>query len=299
MSVVVLGTVALDTIKTPFGKRKDILGGSAVHFAMSCRLFTPVNLVAVIGKDFPKKYIDFLREKGIILKSLLKTCGKSFRWEGEYKDDLNCAITLNTELGVVSNFKPQLSEAQKNIKYVFLANVDPDIQRDLLSCLHSPDLVVLDTMNYWIKNKKRSLLNLLNKVDIFLLNLEEAKALTQETNLIKIAKSLQALGPKMILIKKAEHGVFFYSQKFKFSLPAYPTEEVVDPTGAGDTFAGGFLGYLAKVKRLNPTNIKKALIYGTIAASINIEGFGIEKTSQLTMQALNQRVKEFRKILVF
>ena len=299
MSVIVLGTVALDTVKTPFGTRKHILGGSAVHFAMSARLFTKVSLVAIIGRDFPAKYIKFLRKKGLILTSLIIEKGKSFKWEGEYRGDLNTALTLNTEFGVLSAFKPRVSEEEKKIKHIFLANVDPDIQRHLLERMYSPHLVGLDSMNYWISNKRRSLLSLLKKVDIYVANDQEARALAQEHNLLKAAKHLRSLGPSMILIKKGEHGVLFYCDKFIFSLPAYPTDKVIDPTGAGDTFAGAFMGYLAKVNKINTTSLKKAILYGTIAASFNIEDFGLNKTANLSLHSLEERLNRFRKIVMF
>ena len=299
MSIIVLGTVALDTVKTPFGLRKHMLGGSAVHFAMAARLFTNVNLVAIVGKDFPSKYIDFLHQKGIILTSLIKDKGKTFKWQGEYRGDLNTALTLNTELGVLCVFRPTVSKEQKKIKYIFLANVDPDIQRQLLKSMHSPALVGLDSMNYWINHKRRSLLRLLKQVNIYVANDQEARALSGESNLIKAAKCLYSYGPRMILIKKGEHGVLFLSDKFIFSLPAYPTDKVVDPTGAGDTFAGGFMGYLTKAKKINEGILKKAIAYGTVAASFNVEDFGLDKTARLTIRDLETRLNKFRKLVLF
>ncbi|MEW6101280.1 MAG: PfkB family carbohydrate kinase [Candidatus Omnitrophota bacterium] len=299
MSIIVLGTVALDTVKTPFGARKRMLGGSAVHFAMAARLFTNVNLVAIVGRDFPQRHISFLKQKGIILTSLIESKGKTFKWEGEYRGDLNTALTLNTELGVLSIFRPRVSEVQRKIKYIFLANVDPDIQRHLLENMRSPSLVGLDSMNYWIHNKRRPLIRLLKQVDIYVANDQEARQLSGESNLIRAAKCLSSYGPKMILIKKGEHGVFFYSSKFVFSLPAFPTERVVDPTGAGDTFAGGFMGYLTRVKRIDEGSLKKAIAYGTIAASFNIEDFGIKRTAGLTRNNLEKRLSAFKKCISF
>lgn len=298
MSILVLGTVALDTVKTPFGARKHMLGGSAVHFSMSARLFTEVNLVAIIGADFPQEHIDFLHQKGIILTSLIKSKGSTFKWEGEYKGDLNTALTLNTELGVLSVFKPCILEGQRNIKHIFLANVDPDIQMHLLKRMKQPHFVGLDSMNFWINHKRSSLLKLLKEVNIYVANDQEARALSGENNLVKAAKKLHSLGPEMILIKKGEHGVFFYKAGFIFSLPAYPTDKVIDPTGAGDTFAGGFMGYLASQKKITEFSIKKALAYGTIAASFNVEEFGVEKTSRLKKEDLDNRLERFKKYIL-
>jgi len=299
MSVLVLGTVALDNIKTPFGVRRDALGGSAAHFAMSARLFTKVNLVAVIGEDFPDKYINLLRNKGLILTSLVKDKGRTFKWEGEYKGDLNTALTLDTRLGVLATFKPEIPILQRDIKYVFLANVDPDIQRHVLESMSCPELVGLDTMNYWINNKRKSLIRVLKKVDIFVVNDQEARSLSSENNLIKAARCLSSYGPKMVLVKKGEHGVLFFCDKFIFIIPAYPVHNVIDPTGAGDTFAGGFMGYLAKTKSINEAAIKKAVAYGTIAASFNVEGFGVERTARLKLADLNSRLAKFKRHVLF
>lgn len=299
MSIIVLGTVALDTVKTPFGSKKHMLGGSAAHFSMSARIFSKVNLVAIIGEDFPAEYVEFLRKKGVILTSLIKEKGKTFKWEGEYRGDLNTALTLNTELGVLSAFQPCVSCEQKKIRHIFLANVDPDIQRHLLESMRSPSLVGLDSMNYWIHHKRNSLLRLLKKVDIYVANDQEARDLSGENNLIKAAKCLSGYGPRMILVKKGEHGVIFYSDEFIFSIPAYPTDKVVDPTGAGDTFAGGFMGYLAKAKKINSGAIRKAIAYGTIAASFNVEDFGLARTARLTMRDLTQRFADFRRFVLF
>ncbi|RKY31673.1 MAG: sugar kinase [Candidatus Omnitrophota bacterium] len=299
MSIIVLGTVALDTVRTPFGLRKHMLGGSAVHFSMAARLFTKVNLVAIIGEDFPPKHIDFLKRKDIVLTSLIKSKGRTFKWQGEYRGDLNTALTLNTELGVLSAFRPQVSIEQRSIKHIFLANVDPDIQRHLLRRMHSPRLVGLDSMNFWIDKKRQALLKLLKKVDIFVANDQEARSLSGEPNLIKAARYLCCLGPKMVLIKKGEHGVLFFSNSFILSIPAYPTDKVIDPTGAGDSFAGGFMGYLVKTDKITERNLRTAVAYGTIAASFNVEDFGLNKTSRLKMSDLRKRLKKLRKYVLF
>jgi sugar/nucleoside kinase (ribokinase family) len=299
MSIIVLGTVALDSVKTPFGKRQELLGGSAAHFSMAARLFTGVNLIAIVGSDFPKKHIAFLKGRGLNLSSLVVDEGKTFRWEGEYKGDLNSALTLNTQLGVLSVFKPQVSQKQRSIENIFLANVDPEIQKDLLAKMRCPKLVGLDSMNYWINTKPKALIKLLKDIDIYVANDQEARTLSGEHNLIKAAKRLSAFGPKMILIKKGEHGVLFFSKKFIFSLPAYPVEKVVDPTGAGDTFAGGFMGYLSCVPKVTPQSIKKALAYGTVAASFNVEDFGLHRTSLLTRRDLERRLTKFKDCFIF
>ena len=299
MSIIVLGTVALDSVKTPFGKRKDLLGGSAAHFSMAARLFTKVNLVAIVGRDFPQKQITFLRSKDLNLTSLIIDKGKTFRWEGEYQGDLNSALTLNTQLGVLSVFKPQVSEEQRKIENIFLANVDPEIQEHLLAKMHSPKLVGLDSMNYWINTKRKQLIKLLKHIDIYVANDQEARTLSGESNLIKAARRLSFWGPRMVLIKKGEHGVIFYNKKFIFTLPAYPVEKVIDPTGAGDTFAGGFMGYLTKSRKINSLTIKKALAYGTVAASFNVEDFGLYRTSKLTRGDLERRLIKFKACFSF
>ncbi len=293
MSLLVLGTVALDNVTTPFGARKDLLGGSAAHFAMSARHFTPVHLVAVIGEDFPQRHIKFLKHKGIDLASVKIGSGKSFRWEGEYKkEDLNTALTLATELGVLVGFTPEVARHQHSLPNVFLANIDPDIQMGLLKMMRKPRLVGLDSMNLWITHKRPALQKLMKQVDLFVANDGEARALTGEYNLIRAARALRKMGPELVVVKKGEHGVLFYSDDFKFSFPAYPVEKVVDPTGAGDTFAGGLMGYLSRCKTFTAKDLKKAVICGTTLASFNVEGFGMSKTAPLTMDKVNRRMKE-------
>ena len=298
MSLIALGTVALDSVKTPSGTKEDLLGGSVTHFAMSARLFTKVHLVTIVGQDFPQEHIQFLRKKGIDTTSITMGTDKTFRWRGEYKkENLNAAITLETVLGVLMSYDPSIADHQKNLPNIFLANFDPDIQVKLLDLVKKPRLIGLDSMNLWIDHKRESLLRLMKRVDLFVANDAEARALTGEDNLIKAAKALCKLGPKFIVVKKGEHGVLFFSDRFMFSFPAYPVEHVVDPTGAGDTFAGGLMGYLSKVNKLNEKTLKQALIYATTLASFNVEGFGMEKTAPLTLVAVNARMKKLLKFI--
>ncbi len=292
MSLVVLGTVALDHVKTPSGVKKDMLGGSAVHFAMSARLFTDVHMVAVVGKDFPSRHLDFLKRKGIDLSSLSIDKGKTFRWRGEYKkEDLNNALTLTTQLGVLQTYVPKLADHQKHLPNIFLANFDPDLQIQLLTHLKSPQLIGLDSMNLWITHKKKSLRRLMKRVHLFVANDSEARALSEENNLIMAAKALRSMGPRMIVIKKGEHGVLFYSDRMMFGFPAYPVEKIVDPTGAGDTFAGGLMGYLSRVNKVDEKNLRKALLYATTVASFNVQGFGMARTALLSMSDVEERMK--------
>jgi len=298
MSLVVLGTVALDNIKTSKGHHRALLGGSAAHFCMSARLFTKVHLIGIIGEDFPSKHIQFLRKRGIDTTSLITREGKSFQWHGEYKDhDLNTAITLATEIGVLMNYKPQVATHQRQIPNIFLANIDPDIQLQLLQLMENPNLVGLDSMNLWIANKKKSLRALMKKINLFVLNDGEARQFTGETSLLKAAKRIRKMGPQLIVIKKGENGVLFYCDRFMFTFPAYPVEHVVDPTGAGDTFAGGLMGYLSKTNRINETSLRKAVIYATTLASFNVEGFAMAKTATLTLPQVHARMKKLVKFI--
>jgi len=267
-----------------------LLGGSAAHFCMSARLFTDVHLVGIVGEDFPKKYIRFLRKRGVDLTSLIAREGKSFQWHGEYKDhDLNSAITLATEVGVLMDYYPQVAIHQRDVPNIFLANIDPNIQMNMLKLMKKPRLTGLDSMNFWIDNRKPAVKRLLKRVNLFVANDAEARALSGETNLVKAAKALRKMGPEFIIVKKGEHGVFFYCDQFMFSFPAYPVEHVVDPTGAGDTFAGGLMGYLTKTKRINEKAIREAVVYATTLASFNVEGFGMAKTANLTLGQVNKR----------
>ncbi len=294
MGLLVLGTVALDHVKTPSGTKKGMLGGSAAHFSMSARLFDDVHMVGVVGTDFPKLHLDFLKRKGINTASVSIVPGKTFRWNGEYKaDDLNSAITLETEIGVLDAYAPQLTEQQKNMGHIFLANLAPAVQERLLKIVKKPQLVGLDTMNLWINTALKDLKRLMKNVDLMILNDGESRMLTGERNIVVAAKALRAMGPCVVVIKKGEHGVYVDGGGFRFAYPAYPVERVVDPTGAGDTFAGGFFGYLSKSKKVDEKTLRRAAVYGTVLASFNVEGFGMGRTAPLTMKEIEKRLKDY------
>jgi len=300
MSILVVGSVALDSVKTPFGEKKDILGGSATYFSYSASFFTDVNLVAVVGSDFPKEHLELLRKRNINLDGLKTVEGKTFRWCGSYEYDMNEAKTLSTCLNVFETFKPEIPESYKNIKYVFLANIDPDLQMDVLSQIKKPKLIAADSMNLWVKIKKQSLLKLLSKIDILIINDGEARLLTEQSSLIKAGRIILDYGLKYVVIKKGEHGSLLFSKGGFFSAPAYPLEDVFDPTGAGDTFAGGFFGYLTKLNK-KPTehDLRKAVIYGSVMASFNVEDFSLERMKRLHPAEIEARYKKFKEITHF
>jgi sugar/nucleoside kinase (ribokinase family) len=299
MSIVVVGSVALDTVKTPFGKKRNVLGGSATYFSLSARFFCPVNLVAVVGKDFPREYIKLLESRGINLTGLKIEQGRTFRWEGEYGWDFNNAKTLSTCLNVFSRFDPQLPDAYKNSEYLFLANIDPQIQESVLRQVKNPKLVACDTMNHWIEHKCTHLVKFLKKVDIFLLNDSEARSLAGEKNLVKAAQVIMKFGPKRVVIKKGEHGAILFTPRSIFCVPAFLLESIQDPTGAGDTFAGGFLGYLAKCRFLDEANLRKAVVYGAIMATFAVEDFSVKRLAAITKNDIARRLKEFKQLTCF
>jgi sugar/nucleoside kinase (ribokinase family) len=298
MSLLVVGSVAFDTLTTPFGRREKILGGSATYFSLSARFFSPVKLVAVVGNDFPKKYIKLFEDKGVDLKGLEVARGKTFHWEGEYDWDFN-AKTISTSLNVFADFNPKIPDEYKDSEYVFLANIDPDLQSRVLSQVKNPKLVACDTMNHWIASKQKSLIKFLKKIDIFFLNDSEARQLSGQKNLVKAAKYIMKFGPKRIIIKKGEHGSLLFSKDSVFSVPAFLLEEVYDPTGAGDTFAGAVMGYLAKCNRLNEKNLRNAIIYGNIMATFTVEEFGPWRLERVKRPEIEKRVKEFKNLTCF
>jgi len=299
MSILVVGSVALDTIKTPLGKAKNILGGSATFSAVSASVFVSVKLVAVVGEDFPKKHLILLKSKRIDLEGLKKAPGKTFRWEGEYGWDFSSPKTIATHLNVFGKFDPKIPASYRKSKYVFLANIDPQIQEKVLNQVDKPKIVACDTMNYWIENKRRYLLKLLKRVDICFLNEGEAKELVYEANLIKAGREVLKLGPRVVIVKKGEHGVLLFSQKHIFATPAYLIESVYDPTGAGDTFAGGFMGYLAKNKKCNQQSLREAVVYGNIMATFAVEDFSLRRLQKVTASDVCKRLDKFKKLTNF
>ncbi len=296
MSLIALGTVALDNLITPKGKHDNLLGGSGSHFAICARHFTKVSLVSVIGKDFPNKHMKFFQKSGIDTTSIMECDGETFAWTGEYKkEDLNTAITHSTTLGVIENYSPQVAAEQRNIPNVFLANFDPDVQLEFLKLMKNPKFVGMDTMNLWIDIKNKSVKKLMKKVHLLIVNDGEAKQLTGESNLHRAAKALRKMGPPMVVVKKGENGVLFYSDDHHFAFSAFPVEKVVDPTGAGDSFAGGIMGYLSKTGRVTQKNLHQAILYATTLSSYNVEGFGMAKTAPLTMAKINERLRDLKK----
>jgi len=299
MSILVVGSVALDTIKTPFGEGKDVLGGSATYFSTSASFFSPVDLVAVVGEDFPSKYIKFLKSKKIDLKGLEVKKGKTFSWEGEYNWDLSNPRTIATHLNLFADFDPVIPKGYRNDKYVFLANIDPELQKKVLEQISKPKLIACDTMNYWIENKRKHLIDLLKHVDIFFLNEGEARELSGESNLTKAAKNILKMGPERIVIKKGEHGSVLFSENSVFSTPAYLMESIYDPTGAGDTFAGGFMGHIAKCNTLTEKELRKAVVYGSVMATFAVEDLSLGRLGKIKTSDIAKRVKEFKKLTEF
>lgn len=299
MSLLVVGTVALDSVKTPFGSVENALGGSATYFSTSASYFTEVRLVAVIGEDFPREHTRFLQSKNIDTRGLEVQKGETFRWKGEYGYDLNEARTLATHLNVLATFKPRIVEDYKSSDIVFLANVDPEIQLDVLRQVRKPKLVACDTMNYWIASKLDALKRTLKEVDVLTINEAELRQLAGEASLVKAAKIVQAMGPKTLVVKQGSYGALLFSGHSVFSAPAYPLETVFDPTGAGDTFAGGFIGHLANTMNFSEESMRKAVIFGSVMASLNVESFSLDRLRSLDYKEIEARYRAFKKLTHF
>ena len=302
MSLVTVGTVAFDTIETPYGKADRIIGGAATYISLAAAYFTKdIQLVSVVGDDFPKSEMDYMKKKGIDLAGLdIKEGEKSFFWAGKYHDNMNKRDTLATELNVLANFNPKLPAHYKNAKFLMLGNLTPEVQMSVIKQMKKrPKLVVLDTMNFWMDVAMPSLKKVLKKVDVLTINDEEARQLSGEYSLVKAAKIIHKMGPQILVIKKGEHGALLFMDGKMFYAPAMPLAEVFDPTGAGDTFAGGFIGYLSASGKINFENVKRAMIYGSAMASFCVEEFGITKLKGLKKSQINKRLKEFQKLSNF
>ncbi|OGU01062.1 MAG: sugar kinase [Geobacteraceae bacterium GWC2_48_7] len=299
MGIVVVGTVAFDTVETPFGRGENVLGGSATYFSTSASFFTDVSLVAVVGEDFPQEHVEFLKSRQINTEGLQQIPGKTFHWTGKYGYDLNEAQTLDTQLNVLMEFNPKLPQSYRNAEYLFLANIDPDLQMQVLEQVENPKLIACDTMNFWISSKPEALERVLKKVDIVVINEGEARQFTGEANLVKAARSIIALGCKRLVVKRGEYGVLMFTADSVFAAPAYPLEEVFDPTGAGDTFAGGFIGYLANTGDTSEEGIRQAIIFGSVMASFNVEDFSLERMKRLSYGEIEARYKSFKSLTSF
>ncbi|MDA1081288.1 MAG: PfkB family carbohydrate kinase [Gemmatimonadetes bacterium] len=299
MTVLVVGSVALDSVETPFGRVDDALGGSATYFAASASHFTRVQLVGVIGADYPEEKLLELVSRGVDLSGLERAEGESFRWRGRYGHDLNSAESLETKLGVFSHFRPKIPAQFRTAKYVFLGNIDPRLQLDVLEQVESPKLVACDTMNFWIESRRDDVVKLLGRVDLITLNDSEARQLTEQVNLVKAARWIMERGPKTVVIKKGEHGAFMFHGDRVFFAPAYPLEAVFDPTGAGDSFAGGFVGYLASTDDLSEANLRRAVVFGSVMGSFVVEGFSIGRLLEVNKDDIAARLAEFHSLVAF
>jgi len=301
VSVLVVGSLALDTIETPFGLAKDTVGGSAVYISAAASYFVnPIRLVGVVGGDFPNHGLAFLEERNVDLEGLqVVENGRTFRWSGRYRYDLNERDTLSTDLNVFELFDPKIPEKYRKSRTVCLGNIDPVLQRKVLDQMEKPRVVICDTMNYWIERKNKELLETLKYINILILNDSEARLLSHEPNLIKAGRVIRSLGPSVVIIKKGEHGALLLTDQMVFSAPAYPMENIFDPTGAGDSFAGGFVGWLSRTDDMSEENLKRAVIYGSTLASFCVEKFGVEGLRDLTYLQIQDRFREFRELSRF
>ena len=299
MSVLVVGSVALDSVETPFGKADNVIGGSGTFFSASASHLSPVQLVGVVGDDYPMDQLEPLRKRGVDMAGLEQMAGHSFRWRGRYRHDLNSAETLGTHLGVFSHFSPKIPAQFRSAPFVFLANIDPRLQLDVLRQVERPTLVACDTMNFWIESRRPDLVELIKHVDLITLNDGEARQLTDCTNLVKAARWIMERGPSMVIIKKGEHGAFLFKDRSIFFAPAYPLEDVFDPTGAGDSFAGGFMGYVARTGDLSDANLRRAVVYGSAMGSFAVERFSVQRLLEINRSDIAARVGDFRRLVAF
>jgi sugar/nucleoside kinase (ribokinase family) len=300
MSLLVVGSVAFDAVETPFGKREKMLGGSAAHFSISASFFTDVRVVGVVGGDFSHEDEEVFERHNVDTTDLERIPeGKTFRWSGRYDFDLNTAHTLDTQLNVFADFKPKLSQAARQSRLVFLGNIQPELQREVREQVAGAELVALDTMNLWINIARDSLLEAIKGVHLVIINDAEARQLTDEPNLIKAAREVLSWGPQALIVKRGEYGAALFTRDNYFAIPAYPLESVFDPTGAGDTFAGGFMGYMASQEKLDEAAMRRAMIFGSVMASFNVEEFGTDRVQRLTHAEINERFRAFKQMTNF
>ena len=297
--VVIVGSVAIDSVKTPLGEAQEALGGAATYSSVAASFFAPVDLVGVVGEDFPQEHIEFLKRRDINLEGLQIQPGKTFHWKGYYDFDVNQAHTLATDLNVFEHFRPELPESYRDADYVFLANIDPELQLQVLQQVRSPKLTFCDTMNFWIESKRDALLEVLKRVDVIFMNDAEARELCSTFSLVRAGRMLLEMGPRAVIVKKGEHGAILFTKHAHFSAPSYPLEEVRDPTGAGDTFAGGFIGYVASTDDLSEANLRRAVVHGSVLASYNVEDFSLGRMKTLTHDEIRSRYQEFQRIAFF
>jgi len=293
MSIVVVGSVFFDTVETPFGKVEDVMGGAATYFSVAASFFTPVKMVATAGEDFPRNEIEFLQSRGVDLSGLKLQPGRTGRWAGRYHEDMNIRDTLDLQLNVFADFQPVLPTGYRDSRFVFLANIDPQLQQSVLDQLSAPGLVGCDTMNHWITSARPEVERLLARVDILTINDEEARLLSGERNIVKAARRILEMGPESVLIKRGEYGVIRFAPDSVFAVPACPLEEVFDPTGAGDTFAGGFMGEIARSGDTSETGLRRAIVYGSVMASFCVEDFSLARLRTLTVDDIERRYRQF------
>ena len=299
MSILVVGTVAFDSIETPSGSAERVLGGSAAYFGMGASFFAPVRIVGVIGRDFPEEYLDLFRRRGIDLQGLKRESGETFHWRGRYHEDLNVRDTIELHLNVLSGFVPDLPESYRDAEYVFLGNIDPEMQLEVLRQLRCLRLVACDTMDHWINNSLDPLRKVLGKIEMLVVNDSEARLLSGESNIVRAARAILKMGPKTVLIKCGEYGVLQFSESSVFAVPAYPLEEVFDPTGAGDSFAGGLFGQLARSADASGRGLRRAIVYGSVVASFTVEDFGLNRLNALSMEEIEERYRRFVELTDF
>ena len=299
MSILVVGTVAFDSIETPFGSAERILGGSASYFALGASFFAPVRIVGVIGQDFPQEYLDLFTQRNIDLEGVKKESGDTFHWRGRYHEDINVRDTLELHLNVLAGFVPDLPERYRDAEYVFLGNIDPLMQLEVLNQIRRMRLVVCDTMDHWIRENPDGLRQVLKRIEMLVINDSEARLLSGQSNIVRAAREILKMGPKVVLIKRGEYGVLQFSESSIFATPAYPLEEVFDPTGAGDSFAGGFLGQLARSGELTQQGIRRAIVYGSVVASFTVEDFGVKRLTSVMLRDIEERYKGFVQLTDF